>query len=108
MRDKRITIQNRTTPKVGKFGKDSGGVKWEDTCTVWASVTWSKGLRAMNEGAIDVYGIVLVRMNWTDKVNVRSRILYDGDTYNILPETFHADKRQNTIQFNAQAVINDK
>lgn len=108
MRKDRIEILNRTAKTVGRFGIDSSGIQFVPACTVWASVSWVKGMRAMNEGAIDVYGIVMVRMNWTDKINQRSRIKWNGDTYKVLPETFHADKRENAIQFNAQVIINEQ
>lgn len=107
MRDKRITILNRKEAEVGDYGIDSTGIDYEETSEVWASVSWVKGMRAMNEGAIDVYGIVMVRMNYTDKITARSRIRYNDDVYQILPETFHADKQRNTIQFNAQAIIGE-
>ena len=45
-------------------------------------------------------------MRYTDKVNKRSRIVYDNETYVILPETFHADFQNNTLQFNAQILVN--
>ena len=105
MRDKRVTIQNRKEAQVGKFGKNSAGIVFENTCTVWAGVDFVKGMRAMNEGAVDVYGVVMIRMNYTDKINPRSRIVYNNDTYQILPETFHADERDMKIQFNAQMVV---
>lgn len=108
LRDKRLTILNRNAAASGQYGLDSGGTGWTEAATVWASVAWTKGMRAMNAGAIDVYGVVMVRMNWNDIITLRSRIVYDGDTYQILAETFHADKKQNTIQFNAQLVVNEK
>ena len=104
----RITIQNRKAATMGKYGLDSGGAEWKDTCTVWASVDWKKGKAGMHEGALDSYGVVLVRMRWTNQVNERSRMVHEGKTYQILPETFHADRQANTIQFMAQAIINDK
>ena len=61
----------------------------------------------MREGALDAYAVVLVRMRWTPDVNMRSRIVWQANTYQIIPETFHADKQANTIQFMAQLVIND-
>lgn len=103
----RVTIQNRTNASAGRFGLDSAGVEWKDEQTVWAAVDFVKGLRAMREGAIDAYAVVMVRMRWTSIVNMRSRILYNGITYQILPETFHADYYTNTIQFNAQAIVTD-
>lgn len=107
-RDHRIKILNRKTAEMGDFGLDTTGIEWEETACVWASVTWAKGNRALNEGAIDAYGVVNVRMLWTNAINMRSRIVHEDITYQILPETFHPDKRKNEIQFIAQAIINDK
>lgn len=104
----KIIVQNRKAATQGKFGLDSQGIEWEDTCCIWASVGFVKGLRAMREGAIDVYGIVMVRTRWTDKITERSRIVYEGRTYQILGETLHTDKQENIVQFNAQVIINDK
>jgi hypothetical protein len=73
-----------------------------------ANVGWKKGLGGLHEGALDVYGVVEVRTRWTNQVNERSRIVYEGRTYQIIPETFHPDRQDNTIQFLAQVIINDK
>lgn len=105
MRDKRITIQKRAKAQVGKFGKNSAGIVFENICTVSAAVDYVKGMRALSEGAIDAYVKVLVRMNYTDKIDERCRIVYDGDTYQIQPETFQHDKREMKIQFFAQKII---
>lgn len=101
----RIMVQNRKAAVANDYGLDGGGVEWTDTVCLWAAVDWSKGVRSLREGAIDSYGVVMVRMRWSDQINMRSRIVHEGTTYQILPETFHADKQANTIQFLAQAVI---
>ena len=62
----------------------------------------------MNAGALDVYGVVMIRMRYNTIVNERSRILYEGKTYQIIGETFHADRQENTIQFHAQLIINNE
>jgi hypothetical protein len=62
----------------------------------------------MNAGALDVYGVVMVRMRYNTVVNERSRILYEGKTYQIIGETFHADRQANTIQFHAQQIVKDQ
>ena len=103
----RVTILNRTEAQQGRFGLDSAGVEFEQAGTVWASVDWTRGKGAMNAGALDVYGVVIIRMRWNTIINERSRILYDGKTYQIIGETFHADRQDNTIQFQAQQIIND-
>jgi len=107
MRKDRITILNRKKAKTSDFGLDGNGIEWEDVGCVWAAVDWAKGMRTLNAGAIDAYGVVLVRMNWNCCITMRSRIRHDGQVYQILPETFHADKRGDTIQFTAQAVVNE-
>ena len=104
----RVTIQNRREAQQGKFGLDSMGIGFETVGTVWASVDWQKGKSGMTAGALDVYGVVMIRMRWNNIVNERSRILYEGKTYQIIGETFHADRQGNTIQFLCQQIINDK
>ena len=104
----RVQILNRKEAQQGKFGLDSAGVEFEQVGTVWASVDWAKGKGAMNAGALDVYGVVMIRMRYNTIVNERSRILYEGKTYQIIGETFHSNRQENTIQFHAQQIINDK
>lgn len=99
---------NRNAAKQGKFGLDSDGVEWEETCYLWAAVDWSRGVNSLREGAIDAYAVILVRMRWSSQITMRSRIIHEGITYQILPETFHPDRHANTLQFTAQAIINDK
>ena len=103
----RVQILNRTEAQVGKFGIDSSGIEFEPAGTVWAEITWAKGKQAMNAGALDVYGIIMVRMRYNTIVSERSRIVHDGKTYQILGDTFHAQCQDNTIQFQAQQVVND-
>ena len=103
----RVTILNRTEATQGRFGLDSSGVEFETAGTVWAEVTWVRGKQAMNVGALDVYGVIMVRMRYNTIVNDRSRVQYDGKTYQILGDTFHAHRQDNTIQFHAQLVVNE-
>lgn len=103
----RVTILNRTEAQQGKFGLDSSGVEFETAGTVWAEVTWVRGKQAMNVGALDVYGVIMVRMRYNTIVNDRSRIMYEGKTYQILGDTFHAQHQDNTIQFHAQLIVKE-
>ena len=104
----RVTILNRKEAQQGKFGLDSAGIEFEPAGTVWASVDWQKGKAAMNAGALDAYGVKIVRMRWNSIITERSRIQWHGKTYQILPETFNAYHLGNTIQFLCQQIINDK
>ena len=103
----RVTILNRTEATQGRFGLDSSGVEFETAGTVWAEVTWVRGKQAMNVGALDVYGVIMVRMRWNSIVNDRSRVMYEGKTYQILGDTFHAQRQDNTIQFHAQLIVKE-
>lgn len=104
---KRITILNRTEAVPSRWGMDGEGVVWESAGVFWAGVDWARGKQAMNVGALDAYACILVRMRYTDKVGMRSRIVWDGVTYQIIPETFHRNYQENTIQFNAQAIVGE-
>lgn len=99
---------NRKAATVGKYGVDSGGIQWEEGSPLHANVDYQRGKAALNAGALDAYAVKIVRMNWTDKLNDRSRVKYDGKVYQILPETFNPHYRKNTLQFLMQLVVNDK
>lgn len=103
-----VTILNRKEAQQGKFGLDSAGIEWENVGWVHANVDWQKGKSGMTAGALDAYGVKIVRMRWNNIINERSRIQWHGKTYQILPETFNPDRQDNTIQFLCQQIINDK
>ena len=102
MLDKRVTILNRKKQTVGQYCIDSDGVGWEEAGTVWANVNWVKGISAMREGAVDVYGMLMVRMRWNRFTTRNSRVRIDGKVYEVAGETFHADYKANTIQMNVK------
>jgi head-tail adaptor len=99
---------NRKAATVGKYGVDSSGVEWEEGQPLHANVDYQRGKSAMSAGALDAYAVKIVRMNWTDKLNERSRVKYEGKIYQILPETFNGHYQDNTLQFLMQLVVSDK
>ena len=103
-----VIIFNRKEAVQGKFGLDSAGIEFEPAATVWANVDWQRGKSGMTAGALDAYGVKIVRMRWNNIITERSRIQFQGKTYQILPETFNADRQGNTIQFLCQQIVNDK
>lgn len=103
-----VTILNRKEAVQGKFGLDSAGIEWENMVCVHANVDWHKGKSGMTAGALDSYGVKIVRMRWNNIITERSRIQWQGKTYQILPETFNACHQDDTIQFLCQQIINDK
>lgn len=103
-----VTILNRKEAQQGKFGLDSAGIEWENMGCVHANVDWQRGKSGMTAGALDAYGVKIVRMRWNNIINERSRVQWHGKTYQILPETFNPNRQENTIQFLCQQIINDK
>lgn len=106
--DKIIVPLNRKAVVVGKYGLDSGGVLWEEGQPLHANVDFQRGKSAMNVGALDAYAVKMVRMRWVNCFDERSRVRYDGKVYQIVPETWNADRRGNTLQFLMQLVVNDE
>ena len=104
----RVTILNRKEAQQGKFGLDSAGIEFEPAATVWASVDWQRGKSGMTAGALDAYGVKIVRMRYNSIITERSRIQWHGKTYQILPETFNPDHQGNAIQFLCQQIVNDR
>ena len=104
----RIVIQNRKTAVQGKFGIDSNGLDYVRAGEVWAAIDWKRGMSGIQEGALDVYNVIMVRCRWNKIINERSRIVFAGRTYQVQGDTFHPDYQNNTIQFNAQVIVNDK
>ena len=94
----RVTILNKQVAT--GFGETTS---YQPAACVWADVTWSKGVKALREGALDAYDTVLIRMRWNDIVTRDSRLQCDGVTYQI--QSLHADRQENTIQITATEVI---
>ena len=105
-----IQVLNRKEAVPGDYGIDSGGIQWEEGPCLHANVDYAKGKAAMNAGALDVYAVKIVRMRYgaTAVINERSRIKYDGRVWQIIPEMFHPNHFDDTLQFHMQLIVNDK
>ena len=99
--DKRVTILNKVKPEDAGFGETT---QYEAIGSVWANVTWSKGTKALREGALDAYDTVLIRTRFTCEITRDSLLECDGVRYQIL--SLHTDKRENICQIKAQEVVN--
>ena len=94
----RVTILNKQV--ASGFGETTS---YQPAATVWADVTWSKGAKALREGALDAYDTVLIRMRYNNVVTRDSRLQCDGVTYQI--QSLHADRQANTIQITATEIV---
>ncbi|MCD8266092.1 MAG: head-tail adaptor protein, partial [Prevotellaceae bacterium] len=66
---------------------------------LWASVTWTKGVRALQQGAVEAYDTIMVRLRYTESIHRQDRLRYDRRFWAI--DSFNADKQDNTIQITA-------
>ena len=103
-----IQVLNRKEAVAGKYGLDSAGIEWEEVGCLHANVDYQRGKSAMNAGSLDAYAVKIVRMRYTTCFNERSRIKYLDKVYQIIPETFNVNKKENTLQFLMQLIVNDK
>lgn len=96
----RVKILNKVRPTQGDFGATT---RYAEVAEVWAEVTWSKGVKALREGALDAYDTIMVRMRYNTFVSRDSRLQHDGVTYQI--QSMHRDYQDNTIQITATEVV---
>lgn len=94
----RVTIKNKSTNTA--FGDTT---TYTEAGTVWANVSFSKGMKALHEGALDAYDTVIIRMRYNTIVNRDSHLVYDGKEYQI--QSFHRDYQENIIQITAQEIV---
>ena len=97
-----VTIYNKREPDKVKFGEKP---KYEAVGSVHADVTWSKGVKALREGALDAYDTVMIRMRWNNIVKRDSLLQHEGVAYQI--QSLHTDKHDNTIQITATEMVGD-
>lgn len=94
----RVTIKNKQV--TASFGDTTG---YQVVGTVWANVAFSKGVKALHEGALDAYDTVVIRMRYNEIVERDSHLVYDGKEYQI--QSFHRDYMQNIIQITATEIV---
>jgi SPP1 family predicted phage head-tail adaptor len=99
MLNKRIKIARRVAAEMGAFGKNSACQKYELLGTFWANETWSKGVKALHEGAMDAYDTVMFRMRFTEDVDRWCLIQYNGRWYEI--QSLNEDYHDNQLQITA-------
>ena len=94
----RVTIWNKVVST--GFGDTTS---WQDVGTVWANVTFSRGMKSLREGALDAYDTVIIRMRYNKIVTRDSLLVHDGRTYQI--QSFHRDLHENIVQITAVEMV---
>jgi head-tail adaptor len=99
----RIQVLRRVIPEGSKYGKSGGKPTYEVVACLWGNVTWTKGVKAMREGALDAYDTVMVRTSYTCQLTRDSFIGHEGRIYQI--HSFNASLVDNTIQITAIEIV---
>ena len=105
MLNKRVEVLRRCRREAGQRGRGSQEATFEVAGSRWASVTWTKGARALQEGALEAYDVVMIRMRWNTLVDKDCRIRCEGKVYQVLQ--LNDDKKENQVQILAQEVVGD-
>ena len=99
MRRLRVHIFNPSAGTDGDYGRNSGGRTYAYATTVWAAKDFTRGVKAMREGAVDAYDTIMLRMLWNSVVCRQSLILVGDVTYQIT--SINAYYHENKIQITA-------
>ena len=105
MMNKRVTVAKRATDESATFGK-SGQPKYEILGCFWMAETFTKGVKAMHEGALDAYDTVMFRCRFNKAIDRWCLLQYRGRWYQIT--SFNEDYQENQIQITAVELANQQ
>ena len=105
MMNKRVTVARRATDTQNDVRK-SGQPKYEILGTFWMSETFSKGVKALHEGALDAYDTVMFRCRYNKDIDRWCLLQYNGKWYQIT--SFNEDYHDNQLQMTAVELANQQ
>jgi head-tail adaptor len=97
----RVTIRNKVV--AAGFGDTTG---YQDVCPVWANISFSKGMKALHEGALDAYDTVMFRCRFIEQLDRWCLLKFKGKWYQIT--SFNDDYQDNQIQITATELANQQ
>ena len=106
--NKRVTVAKRyidTNNNADNFGK-SGQPKYELLGTFWMAETFTKGVKAMHEGALDAYDTVMFRCRYNANIDRWCLLKFHGKWYQIT--SFNEDYQENQLQMTAVELANQQ
>ena len=103
MMNKRVTVARRKSDAAATFGK-AGQPTYEIVGTFWMAETFTKGVKAMREGALDAYDTVMFRCRYSASIDRWCLLQYHGKWYQIT--SFNEDFQENQIQITATELAN--
>ena len=105
MMNKRVVVARRSGDQSATFGK-SGQPKYEILGAFWMAENFTKGVKAMREGALDAYDTVMFRCRYNANIDRWCLLKYRGKWYQIT--SFNEDYQENQIQITATELANQK
>lgn len=105
MMNKRVTVAKRVSDAQKSYGKQSQA-KYELLGTFWMAENFNKGMKAMNEGALDAYDTVMFRCRYNKNIDRWCLLQYNGKWYQIT--SFNEDYQGNQLQILAQEMPNQQ
>lgn len=110
-RKARIAVLNKATGSARQFGEKTS---YQRVGRLWATYRFTKGTRALREGALDAYSTVMFQLQYSGHaakaITRESLIEYKGHIYQI--QSFNDDEEENKIVITAtemttQVTINE-
>lgn len=99
--NKRVTILSRTSTEQTDYGRKGG--MFVPVLTIWANCTYTKGVKAMAEGAMDAYETYMVRCDWHERLQRECRLSWDNRIYQIT--SCNSDKERNEMQIVCTEIV---
>lgn len=99
--NRRVTVLERQEAIFGDYGRKGGD--FVPVTTIWANCTFTKGVKAMREGALDAYDVYMVRCDCHKKLTRDCRLSFGNRIYQIT--SFNEDREQNEVQMICQEMI---
>ena len=101
----RVQVAKRATDESATFGK-SGQPKYIPVGTFWMAETFTKGIKALHEGALDAYDTVMFRCRFIRQLDRWCLLKFKGKWYQIT--SFNDDYQDNQIQITATEMANQQ
>ena len=94
MRNHRVTILNKVAPTEKAFGEKTG---YQRDGSLWSSYEFTKGTKALREGALDAYDSVVFRMNFSANITITRESLIEMHNKIYQIQSLNSDYRDNKI-----------
>ena len=106
MMNKRVKVAKRYEEQNPTFGGSSSVTKYTVLGTFWMAETFTKGVKAMHEGALDAYDTVMFRCRYNANIDRWCLLKFRGKWYQIT--SFNEDYQDNQIQMTAVELANQQ